>query len=448
MLTWRIHWPPILLAFLGVLHAGLLWQLSAGGADEQLIAVLVTALLGGLTLAWISFDTRFDRMHIAWFWALALAVRALALCAEPLLEDDHHRYLWDGMRTATTFDPYLHAPAFFFGDATLPQTWQDTLSLVNNPDISTVYGPALQLLFAAAYSFKPGEILGLQLLWLWIDFLVLILLRSQKTPMRWLLVYALHPLVLRESLASAHPDGFIGLLVLLAMLSWNAKRSLLTGALIGLAVASKWSALIVLAAACFPPSGSRWHRWVTQVLLSSAVCVGVFYMPFLMAGHATEWRGLAEFSQHWLFNPLLFRLVEGVFGASMARPAAAIFLLALLIGMFRHWLAFESGKRPQWPPVDWAVALLLLLSPVVNPWYWLWALAPAVLMQRPMAVAMAAVAFISYINTTTFSQAGWQAASLSTYQVPAWAAGIQVLFFALTLGWQLQPPRSFFSLRI
>jgi hypothetical protein len=48
-------------------------------------------------------------------------------------------------------------------------------------------------------------------------------------------------------------------------------------------------------------------------------------------------------------------------------------------------------------PIAGALTLLLFLSPVVNPWYWLWALGPAVLLGNGIVLAVASVAWVSYL---------------------------------------------------
>lgn len=62
------------------------------------------------------------------------------------------------------------------------------------------------------------------------------------------------------------------------------------------------------------------------------------------------------------------------------------------------------------PPADLALVLLLLLSPVVNPWYWLWALALAIFYRRGWAVVASVMAATSYLNSSVLFEAGVWAA--------------------------------------
>ncbi len=52
-----------------------------------------------------------QRRLLAVMIAIGLGLRAMLLWSEPALEDDYHRYLWDGAVTAHGLDPYRHAPA-------------------------------------------------------------------------------------------------------------------------------------------------------------------------------------------------------------------------------------------------------------------------------------------------------------------------------------------------
>ena len=150
-----VGWRGFGLASLGIVNALLLVWGSAPGSNvaRQLTAVVCGACVGGAALLWIALERRFERMPVAGILGLALLLRLIATQASPLLEDDHFRYLWDGLRTATSFAPYRLPPSAFFGNSDLPPRWQDILGGINNPDIQTIYGPLLQWLFALAYEY-------------------------------------------------------------------------------------------------------------------------------------------------------------------------------------------------------------------------------------------------------------------------------------------------------
>ena len=412
----------------GLQSVVLVWG-SGEATATQLIAVLSAAALGGLALLWIAFDSRFAQTPLAWVFGLALVLRLVAVQAEPLLEDDHYRYLWDGMRTARYFDPYRLAPSAFFGANDLAPRWQDILSGINNPDIPTLYGPVLQALFALAHLLAPGRLGAIQGIVLLADLGCIALLARHGIGARWLLAYALHPMILKEAMASAHPDGLVALWLLIALLAWRRERMVFTGVLLGLAVATKVAALLVVPLFLFGPQRTiTFWRTSSAVALGFVVALGGAYLPFLAAG-SSDVVGLHTFAAQWRFNPLLYRIIEAGVPSDLARPVAALTIAAGVIVLLWRWRVASTADRDAvMPPVDTVFLLLLLLAPVVNPWYALWALGPAIATRRPLVPVLGCFGVLAYLNGSVLREAGWQAATESTlpYAVPWPVALIQV----------------------
>ena len=397
------------------------------------MAVLVSASLGAAALLWVACERRFERMPAAVVLGLALVLRLIAAQASPLLEDDHYRYLWDGLRTATELDPYRLAPAAFFGNTALAAQWQDILGGINNPDIPTIYGPVLQWLFALAYWIAPGKLGALQALLLAADMALLGLLVHQGIGTRWLLAYAMHPLVLKEAIASAHPDGLVALALVLALIAWQQRAAARVGVMLGLAVGVKVAALVVvplLLLAPQPPRGTAptlagAARWALRLSASLGITLAMLYAPFILSG-GSDASALGVFGSRWRFNPLLYRAVEMLAPAAAARLLAAALIVAGIAALCWQWQrqarrAAAGGSTPLLPPLDLALVLLLLLSPVVNPWYWLWALALSVFCGRGWVVVGGVLAAVSYLNSTVlFEAGGWGARSgvAAPYSVP------------------------------
>lgn len=427
----------------------------AAATDAELVATLAGALLGAAAMLWVALDDHFERASLAWVLGLALLLRLIAVQATPLLEDDHYRYLWDGMRTATALDPYRLPPSAFFGTPGLSPRWSDILSGINYPDIPTIYGPLLQWLFAAAHALAPGQLGGVQALVLVADMAVLVLLARQQVGMRVLLLYALHPLVLKEAMASAHPDGLVALWLLLATLAWQRGRALWVGVALGLAVSTKVAALVALPLLllCLPVGatgvtyGTRATRatrasWVLRLLAGFALSVAALYGPFIAVG-GSDASALRIFGTQWLFNPLGYRLLDASLPAGAARPTAAL-MVALGLGVLVwRWRRRARGEAaPEAPPLASAFALLLLCSPVVNLWYWLWALPLAHRSRERWVMAAAVVAMLSYLNTTVLSEAGWMApiSAAESFRVDWPVTLAQALLMALAWAWWRRRP--------
>ena len=94
---------------------------------------------------------------LGWIFTTAIILRLLSLTGEPLFEDDYFRYLWDGYQTVTTQDPYSLPPEAFF-DRDVPEPFKPILSLINYPEIATVYGPVTQWIFATGYLLEAASV--------------------------------------------------------------------------------------------------------------------------------------------------------------------------------------------------------------------------------------------------------------------------------------------------
>jgi hypothetical protein len=401
----------------------LVWGSAPGtSAALQLHAVLASSALGALALLWVAADRRFADVGVGAAMVIALGLRLIAAQASPLLEDDYFRYLWDGWRTATTLDPYRLPPSAWFGDASLPQQWQDVLGGINHPDVPTIYGPVLQGVFALAHAMAPARVGAIQGLLLAADIAVFWLLHREGVPRRWLLAYAIHPLVLREAIASAHPDGLLALCLLLACVAWRRAQAGRAGVWLGVALGVKVAAFVVLpllllrpASAGGEPTQRSRRAWSLHVGLACALTLGVLYLPFVVVAGGTDAAGLSAFATQWRFNPLLYRVLDGALPAAVARPAALLLVAAGLAWIVWRW---QRRARAGWPPLDAALLLLLLLSPVVNPWYWLWLLALGALRQRCVAMVAGVCAAVSYVNGSVLATAsadfvvGWPLALL------------------------------------
>ena len=369
------------------------------GVTAQLVSVMLASMVGASLAVYVVRSPRFENLKLSSVMSLAVVLTMLALLGNPILEDDYYRYLWDAFRFASDGTPYGVAPSAFFDDATVPPMFQNILNFINYPDIATIYGPVLQAFFLVGYAIAPGSVFALQSLNAVIVLATLLLLARCGAKPRWLLLYAVSPLVLKESVMTAHPDALTGLLALAAFAICGGRWLWVGGATLGLAVASKVSAGILVP-----------FLWVRGGPRASAAFIGILivcYLPFfLLAG--SDMTSLANFAQNWHFNPLLYAVLESVAGPHVGRVLAAIAIVAIAASLY--WRdARVVFPRPKIPPADVVLGALLLFSPVVNPWYLLWLLPFAVL--RPSRIVWAATFILplSYFNGTNWLTSSGQA---------------------------------------
>ena len=244
MLKIPLRWAA--LSILVCMAGGFVAHKSHGTTPDQLIGWVALIVANTCLMVWVAADDGFERLTTLQVVATTVLLGALGFWTQPLLEDDHFRYLWDGYVSATTGSPFSHAPAYYFGDTTVPGVMQDALNGINNPTITTIYGPVLQALFGLGYLIAPGQLWPLKLCLLCAEVAVLILLAQAGVKPRWMMLLVLHPLVIKESAMTAHPDILIGVALLAAVLAWRSSLQMWAAVLAGLAVAMKISTVAIL----------------------------------------------------------------------------------------------------------------------------------------------------------------------------------------------------------
>ncbi len=355
----------------------LLWAQRFGGYPVVLWLTFMT--IAALPLAWCVVRAAAPSAIQVIGWAFVL--RILTLWSTPYFEDDYFRYLWDGYRTLVDGNPYQFAPSHFFSSdiAPLPPKIATALSGLNNPDINTIYGPALQWLFALAAFAAPGELWAIRVLWLTVDMMLVWVLIKHAGTARAML-YAMCPLVLHEIGVAVHPDGLIGALIFFASVAIKKEHAIWAAVFIGCASAMKIHALLALPFLLMGLSEISLAT-VARVLAACASTYVFFWLPFLFADDtfAQAWRSFATFARDWQFNAIGFAFIQALLGAATAR-IACVMLLLVTWGMLAHW----AWRRRQEGVAALIVAFgaLLFFSPVINPWYLLWLLPLATLAGR------------------------------------------------------------------
>lgn len=350
----------------------------AFGLGEFLLAetLLVALWLG-------AFAAYGDYNGIRWLLLWALVFRLIGVLAMPILEDDWYRYLWDGYRFVTEGTPYGAAPSQFFTVENLPGRFSEIVGQINNPELPTIYGPALQYVFALAYLISPGELWGLKLIMVVIDFgVIAILLRL--TAVKYVLLYAWCPLVIKEIAFTAHPDG-IGVFLLLAAFYCRLQRFYAAAVIMaGLAVAAKVFALLLV----------PWVLWrlTIKYWLLFALTLAAVYAPFVLQG-SSDFFSLFVFARFWEFNAALYAVVNLFLPDTSSKV-----LLGLIFGSWLLWYFVYCQKQPAFsiPRADWVFGLFFLISPVINAWYWLWLLPFAAIFPSVWAWTASVALLLSY----------------------------------------------------
>ncbi|NBE83889.1 polyprenol phosphomannose-dependent alpha 1,6 mannosyltransferase MptB [Micromonospora rubida] len=339
----------------------------------------------------------------AGLWLLPL------LAAPPLGSRDVYSYACQGWSYAHGRDPYE------VGVAAAGCPWLDSVAPIWR-DTPAPYGPLFVLLAALAVTLGGGLVGALAVLRLYAVAGVLLtalclpgLARAAGVPTRraaWLALAA--PLVGVHLVAGAHNDAVALGLLLLALLvlvrrPGRPRALLLAGALLGLAVAVKATAVVVLPFAALAAVLGR-YTWRALLRDGGWLAGGVLAAMLatsLASGLGLGWvGGLAHSgdSAQWTSPPTAVGFVVDYAGklvgrrpdaVPVARVAGLLLLVVLLVALW--WWAWRSLRRlndvrqraralaAARPRVallgaGLALAATVALSPVFHPWYALWPL--------------------------------------------------------------------------
>ena len=395
-----------------------------------------------------------------------LLFRLLAMLTYPVLEDDFYRYMWDGWVFADTGTPYGIAPSDYFASGALSEVFESILDGINYPDVPTVYGPTLQLLFALGYLIAPGSIWPLQLAAGLADIALMLVLakliddqkhavfareglaRNAQLHLHLHLhlqllcfaLYAWSPLAIKEFSTTAHPDILGALLVVLAFLLRQRAQWLAVGAALALAVGVKPFALI------FAPFLIGFN---VRAIGSFALTVVLISLPFVggdlsfAQSFVAIWlpEGLRAMGGGWLFNSGFYELAGflGITEQSLLRQLALLsFALVWAVQLWRA-LKNQISQQQLATTLVWLFGVFLLLLPTLNPWYLAWWLPFAVISPAVTPWVASFAVLLSYaipLNAPGF--AGGADVSTDLYQVPGWVLLIEFGAIALAVAFDVR----------
>ncbi len=381
------------------------------GIPLPVFGLLVSVIY--LLIFWL-FVNNSCHKNIPLILVFSVLFRIIAFYGNPIYEDDFYRYLWDGYRFAMDGTPYGLAPEAYFMDVQIPQHFQRILDGINHPDIPTIYAPTFQYLFLLSYWIAPGELSALKFLLIGFDCLLVFLL-SRHVSAKYLILYAWNPLVIKEICFTAHPDGILGGLLLISYLLLNNKQQYWAAISLAVAAATKISA--------WPAIPFLLIRCRASAVLCFLFTLLALYFPFLIQ-QGNDLMGLLAFAQHFEFNSALYALINIVLADAWAKFLLAISYLMILAYYFYYFYR----QKNTCPRIDIILGGLLLISPVINPWYLLWILPWACMVPSYTAWVASAVVLLSYITGLNLINS-----ELSPYGHPIWLRPLEFGLIAVAL---------------
>jgi alpha-1,6-mannosyltransferase len=373
------------------------WLAGALRIDRLHGASLVTAALGAVLLAVGSFlfllrEAWRGTVSLRTTVILAVAAHAVVLALPLLVSRDVYSYIAYGNIVALHHaNPYVQTPASYPGDA--------VAALVGPKWLATpaVYGPLFTGYASAVVRAVHGLADQVQVFRATALVASLATIGVVATSVRraWpsraafaVAAFGLNPVVLFQSVGSGHNDLLVALAVAAAFAFVLSGRDLLAVVVLALGTTVKATAalpLLLLIVWCVAraPIGRRLRTLATRAGMA-ALIGAVVAAPFFQLHDPTL--GMFELAGHegWLAPSRFFRRVlDAVSGDTLgvvARVAFAAALVAALAVLARAvWRAAARGDDrgsalelgAAW---GWSLLLLMLLGPVLLPWYVVWAL--------------------------------------------------------------------------
>jgi alpha-1,6-mannosyltransferase len=425
----QIQWLWITVGLILVgLHVAIMLQsprfVSTDASDPSEIVVLLLCELAACGLYLIIVGTvrthYLGRFHLAGIILVGVVLRLIMMQSTPVQGSDYYRYLWDGAVTANGISPYVYSPANILQNQIsdedvspnlqqLAQKSEKILSRINHPHLRTIYPPVAQGVFAVAYWFTPFKILGWRIVLLVFDViavvLLLLMLRSAKFPLVYIVVYLWNPLLIYETHCRGHLDLIVGVLILLFIWALIRHHAVIAGTVLALAVGVKLWPLLLIPFLIFPLRRNR---------ASMAKALGVFagvslliMIPFAKAMVHSHDSGVVAYMQtweanagaYWAFNWLGLGVARifanGVDGRILARG-----MVVLIVFIVSIWQARKTRNDPRQLPrrIGIVFILMLLLSPTVYPWYYVAVIPLAVLALRWTFLLWTLLLPISYFS--------------------------------------------------
>ncbi len=338
-----------------------------------------------------------------------LLFRVTLLGRAPDLSDDLARYVWDGRVAASGHSPYEAPP----DDARFSLLRDPAWQRLSHRDTLTIYPPSAELLFkVGAETGAPG--LFLKAASAAADLAVVWLLGRFPGGAFAAGLYAAFPLSVVEGAGMGHVDS-VGIALLLAsLLLLRAGRAGFSG----MAAALSFLVKYVSGAALLPSI-----RRGKTVFLASFVLFGSLVWWAQRGSGPSPASGLRNFATRWEGNSVLYPATRAVvsglrlpergkaayarwkssrpeepwmakvwpyfYAEFFARVILGLVLAAGLIGI--AWKMSDPVRA-----TGASIALLLLVSPVLHPWYLLWVLPFAALARSAAFLYLCSAAPLAY----------------------------------------------------
>jgi alpha-1,6-mannosyltransferase len=331
---------------------------SDRGGPSFIVWLAIAGLAYLLAIRELFSTSNFPKRVVAIALAFSAVWHVVFLLKPPGVDDDIHRYVWDGRVQRLGYNPYMLVP----NDPKVAGLHTSETHTLNHPDLPSPYPPGAQLFFRAVTAIHES-VFALKVAFVLCDlvivFVLLDVLRRIHKGAHWVLTFAWNPLLAIEVAGSGHID-IVGVLLLLVSAAALLRRWRAVAAVtFGLAVAVKFLPIVLLPL--------YWKRVRVRDIALAAIVAGILYFPFLDHGRIPL-GSLGTYVQNFRFNDPIFATLEQMISPQVAAGLALLAGFLVAIWMRRRFSDLSADS------FAWPMAATLFCAPVAYPWYLLWLL--------------------------------------------------------------------------
>jgi hypothetical protein len=318
------------------------------------------------------------------YWAIGAAIlfRLVLVFALPTLSDDFYRFIWDGNLLANGMNPFAHAPEYYMqqGSVGIPEFLPaDLFNNLNSQEYYTVYPPVSQYIYAMAASLFGTQLLGNVVVMkffmlaaeIGVFWVMLKLLDHFELSRKWVLIYALNPLIILELIGNLHFEGMMIFFLLSAYYLFLKNKHWPAALCFLLAVNTKLIPLLLMPYLVFSIGWKR-SAGLIGVLVTGTLALHATFLDQAFIGNFSDSLGL--YFQSFEFNASLYYLVrwvgfqlEGYNIIQTAAPWLAMLSTAIIIAL--SWMYRQASLKNLPVVVIVLFGTYYLFSTTVHPWY-------------------------------------------------------------------------------
>ena len=409
------------------------YAVTAYGTERSSFPVLISIFAVLFACYYWSIKWVDSSRQLKWAIGAAILFRVLLIFALPNLSDDFYRFIWDGNLLVNGINPFAHTPEYYIQNGLPEFLSAELFNNLNSAQYYTIYPPVSQFVYVFAASLFGTQLLGnvvvmkviMVLAEIGSIWLLIKLLQHFELSKKWVLLYALNPLIILELTGNLHFEGVMIFFLLLAYYLFLKKKLWPAAICFLLAVNTKLIPLLLMPYLVFSLGWKRSAGLITVLGLGTVL----LHLPFLDQTFINNFSdSLGLYFQTFEFNASIYYLVrwmgfqvEGYNIIQTAAPRLAMASTAIIVIL--SWLYRRASLKNL--PVMYIIlfGIYYLFSTTVHPWYVSSLVAFLPLSGLVFPLAWSALIPLTYITYTTLA-----------YTENLWLVGLEYIIITAVIG--------------